>query len=126
MANLHSDGTNGQTMGARVKMLRVERGVSQMEVAVAVGISRPSLAGIETDEDLPGRDTLFALADYFEVFADWLFRGKGSRTLPDPDQFVENVDELALLRFWRTLDEGQRDLMVRMLGYRGREANDAA
>lgn len=67
------------TIGIRIRDLRKQRSVAQATVAEAVGISRSYLAGIETGKDLPGRETLMALADYFGVDLDWLASTPGQQ-----------------------------------------------
>jgi transcriptional regulator with XRE-family HTH domain len=107
------------TPGKRIKALRASvPKLSASTVAEAVGISRPHLSMIETDGDLPGRETLKAIADYFKVSVDYIL--SGSDAAPEPPsarEIVEDPDELALLAFWRTLDVEDRRVMLKMLGF---------
>lgn len=66
-----------KTLGERLRHLRKSRTLTQAVVADAVGMARPSLSNIERGEDVPGRDTLAALATYYEVSLDWLVTGDG-------------------------------------------------
>ena len=105
--------------GSRIAALRKRtKGLAAQTVADAVGISRPHLSMIENDKDLPGRETLAAIATYFGVSVDYLLNG-GDATPETPGQgeFVEDPDELALLAFWRTLDSAERRLMLKMIGF---------
>jgi transcriptional regulator with XRE-family HTH domain len=61
-----------QKLGARLKSLRRERKLTQEDAAGAVGLSRSHLAGIERGHDLPGRELLIALANFYRVSVDWL------------------------------------------------------
>jgi transcriptional regulator with XRE-family HTH domain len=71
---------------------------------------------IESGKDLPGRDTLYAIADYFNVSVDYILHGGDATPQPPRTaEVVEDPDELALLGFWRGLDESERMLMVKML-----------
>lgn len=98
-----------ETVGSRLKRLRKERDLPQVDVAVAVGISRSTLAGIETDDDPPGRETLLRLADFFGVSVDELYPGAStSSATPKVLERAKDEDEAALLAFWRTLDEAEK------------------
>ncbi|MGI4794380.1 MAG: helix-turn-helix domain-containing protein, partial [Janthinobacterium lividum] len=59
-------------IGHKLRTARRGRKLTQMEVAVAVGVGRSTIAGIEKGHDLPGRETLVALAEYFDMPLDWL------------------------------------------------------
>ncbi len=113
-----NDDVTPQTLGARLKALRkMKRGLTQDDVAAAVGVSRSHIAGCESGGDLPGRDTLIALAGYFGVKLSYLLRGDDvTAQLPETPQVVDDPDELAFLALWRDLDEGERRLMLKILG----------
>jgi transcriptional regulator with XRE-family HTH domain len=64
--------TNLQAIGARVRELRIAEGIGQQELAVIIGISRSTLAGIETGKDRGGIETMIAIADHYKVPMDWL------------------------------------------------------
>lgn len=84
-------------------------------MAAELGVSRSHLASIESGHDLPGRDTLFALAAFFGIGADELQAGGVPPGAPDTGEVVKDADELALLGFWRTLNKSERVLMLKML-----------
>lgn len=109
-----------ETVGSRLKRLRKERDLPQVDVAVAVGISRSTLAGIETDDDPPGRDTLLKLADFFGVSVDELYPAGAGSAPPKVFERAKDEDEAALLVFWRKLDEPGKRLFLLALA-RGRE-----
>ena len=102
------------TLGDRLRDLRKGRKLPQIEVAEAVGISRSYLAGIETGGENAGRETLVALADFYGVTIDELYRGTAP-TGPEAPELVEDPDERALLAFWRGLDQSQKKLLLRLL-----------
>lgn len=111
--------TNPTTPGQRIKALRAQvPKLSAAVVAESVGISRTHLSMIENDGDLPGRETLKAIADYFKVSVNYLLDG-GDATPEPPNtrEVVEDPDELALLSFWRTLDPDDRRAVSKMLGF---------
>ncbi len=57
----------------RLKLLRVERNLTQHEVAKAVGISARVMGYYETDDRFPkSEDILIRITNYFDVSADWI------------------------------------------------------
>jgi len=55
----------------RVKELRKAKGMTQREVASALGITERSYQRYEAENN-PNNDTLIKLADFFDVSADYL------------------------------------------------------
>ncbi len=60
------------SLPAKLKMLRVEHGKSQEELAQELGISRSCLANYETGNRQPDNDMLIRIADTFQVMIDYL------------------------------------------------------
>ena len=60
----------------KLKELRVKKGVTQNEVAIAVGCSKSTYPKYEREEREPDITTLCRLADYFEVTVDYLIDHK--------------------------------------------------
>lgn len=60
------------TFSQKLKDLRIEKGVSQDELAVATGLSHGCIAMLEVGKRLPTAPTLTAIADFFEVSTDYL------------------------------------------------------
>ena len=58
--------------GKRCKILRKERGLTQQQVADALGISRSAYAYYEIGGSEPSLAVLWELAQYFQVSADSL------------------------------------------------------
>lgn len=90
----------------RAARLRIEKEVSQAEAADAIGISRAYLAGIETDADKPGRDTLIAMANYYGVSVDWLSTGEG-----EPAQTPLQQRTAGLIEIFESLDPHDKDAL---------------
>lgn len=59
-------------LGNRLKELRVERGISQKNIASELGISVSCYAGYEQGYRNPDLETLVELADFFYVSTDFL------------------------------------------------------
>ena len=71
----------GSTMGRRVASQRVLVGMSQEELAKAVGVTGPYLSKIENDHRSDGLTlkTLRGIAEATGASLDWLVYGKGER-----------------------------------------------
>lgn len=59
-------------IGNRIKLLRLERKVTQKDIAEAIGVSPVSVQRFEYGSVRPSLDTLIALADFFDVSIDYL------------------------------------------------------
>lgn len=68
------------TTGERIRILRMDKGLSQEGLADALDVTRQAVSRWETDASLPDIDKLIGLCDLFGVSLDYLVRGKE----PDP------------------------------------------
>ncbi len=64
-----------KTFGQRVKKLRRDKGLTQIQLADELYISESYIALIEADKRNPSMDIMIKLADYFHVTSDYLIRG---------------------------------------------------
>ena len=102
-------------IGARIAALRTAAGETQEQTAAAIGYSRSSIANIETGAQQIGLQTATVLADHFKVPLDHLLCRRVPLGGPLASQFLEDRDELALVRFWRSLNDEDRQAVVRLL-----------
>lgn len=65
------------TLGERIYRYRTERGLSQLEVAEKLDVSRQSVSKWETDGAVPDLDKLVKLSKLFGVTMDELVKGEG-------------------------------------------------
>lgn len=56
----------------RLRQLRKQRKISQLKIAIDLGINQNSISRYETGERQADYATLIALADYFNVSIDYL------------------------------------------------------
>ncbi len=68
------------TLNERVRMLRKERGETQVQVAVTVGITERQYQSLEAGTSFPNFHNLCALADHFGVSLDYLAGRSDCRT----------------------------------------------
>jgi len=60
-------------MRNRVRELRTQRGLSQAEVAEALGVSRQTVISIENGRYLPSLPLAFGIARFFDMPVDKMF-----------------------------------------------------
>jgi transcriptional regulator with XRE-family HTH domain len=99
-----------RALGARLRELREERGLSQRELGSRLGILQSKLSKYESGTHQPSLRTLVRLANLFAVSTDYLLTGAG---LPAPPL----RDERLLDRFRRlgASDEELRAIVLAML-----------
>lgn len=114
---------NTREMGRRPRELRRAAGLTQTELGAIIGVTRSTIAGIETGGDSAGLRTAIALADFFKVPLDWMLSRKPPPGGPLAGHFVDDPDELAWLAFWRDMEPDERAAVLAFLGgKRGRRA----
>ena len=59
-------------IGKRIKELRLERGISQAELAKNIGVSQKAIDYWEREVNEPKASYIIALCDFFLVSADYL------------------------------------------------------
>lgn len=96
--------------GDRLKSLRNNRGLSQMDFAKQIGISKSAVNMYERGEREPSFEILETIADYFNVDLDYLI---GKSEIPNRSQVQAPApspalapEEEELLRKYRALDYG--------------------
>lgn len=60
------------TFGTRLKTLRTERGIGQVQLADSIGVSKGIISLWERSKRDPTLSSLVALAKYFDVTLDYL------------------------------------------------------
>ena len=111
---------DAKTVADRIRTLREQGGLTQVELSVEVGVSRAHLAKIETGGDRPGRDLLMAIATHFDVSLDWLARGKGDMR---PARAMNDKEALLLYAF-RHMPEDEAEAHLEHMLKRARPKKD--
>lgn len=60
-------------LGSRLKKLRIEKNISQQELANYLSISRQAISNWETDRTQPNIETLIKLCNYYNISIDSMF-----------------------------------------------------
>lgn len=84
------------TIGERIKELRCEKGLSQLEFSNKLNVSNTTLSMYESNKRIPSDDIKEKIANYFDVSIDYLMcrtnqRNTVSKEQLDHDDFMENV-----------------------------------
>ncbi len=78
-----------ENFGKRLRRLRKERGLTQDDIAAAIGVSRQIISRWERNEAVPKAGNLTALADTLGISADYLLHGKTNFPATPPEVPVE-------------------------------------
>ena len=81
------------TFGAKLKHARQEKGLTQMQLADLIGVSKSTLANYETDNREPDMFKIKKILSVLDISSDYLL-GVEKQSSPSKDE-EENVDEIA-------------------------------
>ncbi len=73
-----------KTIGTFIAVLRKSKGLTQRQLAEALGVSDKSISRWERDESAPDLSLIPVIAEFFEVTADELLRGQRGAVAPSP------------------------------------------
>lgn len=80
-------------MGAKLKYLRISRGLKQQDIAAILNTHRGTISKYENNHRQPDTNTLIKLANYFEVSLDWLI---GNSVVNKPDEYsLKSLDKVS-------------------------------
>lgn len=86
------------TMGDRLRKLRLQRKISQEEVARHIGITRSAYSHYEINNRQPVYETLIKLAAFFDVSLDYIIEGSQPKRSLDSPVAPSSDDILTLFR----------------------------
>ena len=109
MSNLLSEKTR-QEMGARIKSLRKERGLTQKELAAQLGIQHTHVYKYESGTYTPPVDKLTVLADLFGISLDFLILGKHDEHAP-----VQNLKLLERIQIMDSFSHQDQEAVIRLI-----------
>lgn len=98
----------------KIKKLRVERGLTQKEVAEAIGISQGNYSGLEGGKFEPSLSTLKALSDFYNEFIDSLIQP--FRIIDEDDRSDFTDEELMLVHNYRNLSDEEKEIIKKIIG----------
>lgn len=100
-------------LGGKIREKRKMLRLSQLSLAIDIGIDRSHVSNIETGRHMPGRKTLLAIAQRLDLSLDFLASPggeyqEGAANARDPGEAV-------LLDMYRRLSEEEADGLLRFL-----------
>ncbi|NBI82083.1 XRE family transcriptional regulator [Clostridiaceae bacterium] len=91
------------TLGERIKQLRKENGLTQVDMAQKLGVTKGTVSTWETNSRMPSFDVLDHMCDMFQRSLDYLMGRSDDATPPAPfdstlalDQVAEDIKEYVL------------------------------
>ena len=69
------------SLNDNIKKMRVLRGLSQVEFAKIIGVTKQCVSNWENDNVMPSVEMLVKLADYFGVTTDYILGRSGKNTI---------------------------------------------
>jgi phage repressor protein C with HTH and peptisase S24 domain len=82
-----------ETLGTRIRKLRIKQNLTQALVSKASGVSRSSVVQWEQDTNQPRGESLIALSKALDCDPDWLLHGKEKAGNATTDNAVNNQSE---------------------------------
>ena len=103
----------------RIKELRKERGLKQVDLCKTLGVSQAALSGYETGNYQPDNDILIKIADYFDTTVDYLL-GKSDIKKPLTSEDMSGLTEkqIKILEMMSELPEQDQDDLIQQAEYR--------
>lgn len=92
----------------RIRELREDRDLRQLDVSNATGIDQRTLSNYETEKTSPDSYAIIKLADFFDVSADYLLGRSNSKT-PSVESLMKEVQSIqsALTQLYEQLKKLQ-------------------
>ena len=108
-------------LAERLKQLRSEKGMTQVQLAQMLGVSKGTVAMWETSKRKPSFEILSKLSDIFDRRMDYILGYSDDASSPQPPE-----EELDQLGFWAAEDSMHETIMqyLRLDEY-GKQAVDA-
>lgn len=77
-------------LGKKIKRMRINRGLTQEELAEAVDLSQRAMSGIETGENFVSAETIDKLLCSLEITSEELF---ATNAFKEPDELLKLINE---------------------------------
>lgn len=96
-------------IGAQLRNLMEEDGITQRQLAKALNISATTLNGYVQNRRQPDAKTMVRLASYFNTTTDYIY---GITTVREPVIYPYDKDEQRLVNIYRGMPEDKRPLYI--------------
>lgn len=112
-----------ESIGERVKRMRGERGITQLQIKELTGISSGNMSDIERGKSLPSASAVMELSRIFDCSTDEILFGS-SRKSDISDVISETEEEL--LKNFRELDQDSQEEIMDIIFMKLRRIKRAA
>lgn len=103
-------------IGSRIKILRENRGLTQIELAKVLNIGNSTLSQYESGARVPSDDIKITIANYFDVSLDYLLGRTEQKEKPTPEAGSGLSDkDTRLIDWFHSLPQEKRKAIL-MLG----------
>ena len=84
-------------LSENIKKLRLAKGVSQVDLAEALFVSKQSISNWENDNIMPSVDMLVKIAKYFSVSTDYLLNLDDKKVIDVSDLTDKQISHIRLI-----------------------------
>lgn len=103
----------GDKMLKNLKKLRINKGLSQQQLAEVIGVSQQSINKYENHNVEPNIETLSLLADYFETSVDFIIgRTEIKRKIQEVERYALSEDEKKIIDIFRQLEKSDSKIVL--------------
>lgn len=84
-------------LNERIRLLRMEKGISQIQLADALGVTKQSISNWENDNIQPSIEMLVKLSKFFDVSTDYLLGLEEKRILSVKNLTDKQISHIQLI-----------------------------
>lgn len=95
----------------RIKEIRLQNGISQKQLALAIGVAQNTLSQYENGKRAPDFDTMARISDYFHVSVDYLL-GRDEEKLPTVISEEQDSMDEELMKYVRLMTPDQKQMLL--------------
>lgn len=99
------------TLGDKIRKLRRESGLNQIEFCSQFGIDRSYISKIESNKIKPGRELLIKMSKEYNVSLDWLTSDQDHKESTS----AKNENEALLLYAFRNMPEDEAEMHLQLM-----------
>lgn len=99
------------SIGSRIKQRREELGISQLELAQMLNVTRSAIGNYETDANSPKASIMYKVLEVLQCDANYIFQDGAANAFP-VQELIETPLEKSLLVSFRSLNEEGQDKAI--------------
>jgi len=113
--NIYISNYIGGVIMERLKQLRERKNMTQVRLAIELGLSQETISGYEIGKAVPPADMLVKLADTLDASVDYILGRTDDIQLKKLSKSDLNNQELELLSIFQNLPESKRERVIGFL-----------